>query len=156
MQIRFPKISLLLFTVLAKPLRLTHDQEHRQEVYDNHKHVLLPVKELLGDPVRMEKLLIIRNDELERLYDLKLMRHKIQIILEDPMMFQEDIKNNLNNIDLSKIKKKEQEAHRANLNSQRYSLTEDIEKYHTEGIMRDRLIAVLKEANAVKTLKIDE
>ena len=66
------------------------------------------------------------------------------------------MKNNLINIDLNKIKKKEEEAHRSNLTSQRDSLTEDIEKYDIEGIMRDRLIAVLKEANAVKTLKIDE
>ena len=38
-----------LYTILAKPLRLTHEHEQRQEVYEHLKQVLLSVRNVLED-----------------------------------------------------------------------------------------------------------
>merc|ERR1712228_369332 len=66
----FPRYPCLC-TVLAKPLRLTHEYEERQEVYEYMQSVLLPVKAVLENAETMEKLSQIRLDEMEELYDLK-------------------------------------------------------------------------------------
>ena len=86
----FPRYP-CLHTVLAKPLRLTHEYDERQEVYEYMKSVLLPVKAVLEDTEKMDKLTQIRNDEMQELYNLKLKRHKIQKILDDPI-FKRQIK----------------------------------------------------------------
>ena len=80
----FPRFP-CLHTVLAKPLRLSHEYEERKEVYEYMQSVLLPVKAVLEDAETMEKLHQIRLDEMQELYDLKLQRHKIVRIIEDPI-----------------------------------------------------------------------
>ena len=96
----FPRYPCLA-TILAKPLRLTHATEDRQEVYEHVKEVLLPLKEVLEDPKKMEELCEIRKNELDKLYELKLMRHKVQQILDDPTISKQVKKYMEKTIDIS-------------------------------------------------------
>ena len=159
----FPRYP-CLHTVLAKPLRLTHEYEERQGVCEYMQSVLLPVKAVLEDAETMEKLNQIRLDEMEELYDLKLKRHKIVKIIEDPI-FKKQIekwKFPIKKQKLIGLKKKKKEkkilgaALLDNLKVMKKMFDQQIENVDLKNILRDRLLAVLKEANLKEVLKIDK
>ena len=168
----FPRYP-CLYTILAKPLRLTHAKEEREEAYEHLKQVLLPIKEILEDAKMMEALQKIRSSDLERLYELKLQRHKIKRILDDPV-FLKQVKKMKKTVNISEkklighLKKqnltrrksiskvKQAKIHLKNLECLKDSFDEEIDKIDVPGIMRERLLAVLKAANIMKTLHIDE
>ena len=71
-----------LHTILAKPLRLTHEYDQRQEVYEHLKKILLSVRNVLENPELMEKLTQIGSEEMQELYDLKQKKFQIEKILD--------------------------------------------------------------------------
>ena len=74
-----------LHTILAKPLRLTHEYEQRQEVFEHLKKILLSVRNVLENPELMEKLTQIGSEEMQELYDLKQKKFQIEKILDNPV-----------------------------------------------------------------------
>ena len=67
-----------LYTILAKPLRLTHEHDQRQEVYDHLKQVLLSVRNVLEDSDLMERISEIGSEEMQALYDIKQKNSKLR------------------------------------------------------------------------------
>merc|ERR1711911_188838 len=157
-----------LHTILAKPLRLTHEYEKRQEVYEHLKMILLSVRNVLENPELMEKLTQIGSEEMQELYDLKLKKFQIEKILDDPVFksqvlsMQSDVpKEKL--IELEKLigpfpkkKKSTGDSLKDNLEAMKNCLSQQIQNIDNDAILKKRLIAVLREANLVQLLKIDE
>ena len=73
-----------LCTILAKPLRLTHDPDERQEVYEHLKLVLLSVRNVLENSELMEKLCEIGSEEMQALFNIKQKKFQIEKMLDDP------------------------------------------------------------------------
>merc|ERR1711893_155838 len=158
-----------LYTILAKPLRLTHEYEQRQEVYEHLKIILLSVRNVLENPELMEKLTQIGSEEMQELYDLKEKKFQIEKMLDDPVFKRQVLAMKLDVpkeklIELEKLigpfpkkkKKSNGESLKDNLEAMKNCLSQQIQNIDNNAILKERLIAVLREANLVQLLKIDE
>ena len=156
-----------LCTILAKPLRLTHDPDERQEVYEHLKLVLLSVRNVLENSELMEKLCEIGSEEIQALFNIKQKKFQIEKMLDDPKfkkeilaMQSDDQKIEERIGPLPKKKKKSEEsigkAHVENLEALKEMLDQQIDDFDIDSILKERLIAVLRQADLIEIMKIDK
>ena len=125
------------------------------------------MRNVLEDSQLMEKFDKIGSEEMQEMFSLKQKKFQIEKMIDDPVFKSKILAMNSDDQEIEKcigpfLKKKKKSAKStgkallANLESMKKILDQQMDDFEIDSILKQRLIAVLREADLIKLLQIDK